>query len=892
MLSITDIYKINIYDRYHDLKKLNKNDYDNYELAKIFEYYTCIQLFEEYNKIFYEYSDINPTFKEDNNMSQTDTGIDCCDLDNTIVQCKLRSNCLGWSECGTFFGSQNMYDAKQKKIIVRWENMILARNDCQISNHLVERKNNNMFYDKVYNKMVLLQYCEELSISKLYNKPIDFTLRDYQKECIDLVYNTENIIISLPTGTGKAKIIVHALHKNTKYLILVPRIILMEQLKEEIILHNNDLRLKIQCIGDGNDIYDESKDITICIFNSINIIEKYVDQYNKIFIDEAHHIYKPAIYSSDDIINNKGYIEKIKKLSIYKNNVCLSATIDKMNNFVYYHKDIREMIDTNYLCDYIITIPIFSNIVSDTDVCKNLIENYRNIIIYCSTQSNGVEVNRLMNEWLPGCSKYIDCYTTKKERNIILQEYKDGTLPFLVNVKVLVEGFDAPITKGVCFMHLPKNKTALIQIIGRALRKHPTKLIANIILPFSTDNDEHDICKFLKILAMNDSRICKSYKNKKLGGYINIKYAEQIDNTSEFRYNKIYNSVGILINIKDEWITRLDECQVYFDKYNRRPNSNNEDKYIKLLGEWLTHQIRTSKTGWNNERQELWNSFYNKNYDIIDRWYIMLSKVIEYIQRTGLKPCSCEIDHEVGLLGNWLNNNLTKASKANKWDDHKKATWNEFTKNYSKFCIKKDDMWFIKLEKVKTFFIDNGCRPRSNANDISQFDMNAWLNEQVKKYNTLDKWDKRKIQAIEGLINMYPESFKSDEEIWIDTLNKVDNFMTMNNKKPLDMTQWIHYQMNGKEDKNWTPKTLLLWKEFYDKHKPLLVTAVEFWINRLEEIITYIKLHNNRPFYTENRILARWLCNQKTSYKNPSNKWVPEQKDRWRAFIKEYGKFL
>jgi hypothetical protein len=59
-------YLINIFERYSDLKKSNKQELDNYDLCKIFEYYTCIKLSEEYNKLFYEYNDIDPTFKEQN----------------------------------------------------------------------------------------------------------------------------------------------------------------------------------------------------------------------------------------------------------------------------------------------------------------------------------------------------------------------------------------------------------------------------------------------------------------------------------------------------------------------------------------------------------------------------------------------------------------------------------------------------------------------------------------------------------------------------------------------------------------------------------------------------------------------------------------------------------
>ena len=103
-------YKINIYERYTDLKKSNKQEFDNNDLWKIFEYYSCIKLSEEYNRPFYEYDDIDPTFKEINNMSRNDTGIDCSDLENSIVQCKLRKHSLTWKECATFFGSQVIFN--------------------------------------------------------------------------------------------------------------------------------------------------------------------------------------------------------------------------------------------------------------------------------------------------------------------------------------------------------------------------------------------------------------------------------------------------------------------------------------------------------------------------------------------------------------------------------------------------------------------------------------------------------------------------------------------------------------------------------------------------------------------------------------------------------------
>ena len=69
--------------------------------------------------------------------------------------------------------------------------------------------------------------------------------------------------------------------------------------------------------------------------------------FKKIFIDEAHHIYKPEIYYDDeddideDEEDNDTYIDIIKSLKRFNNNIYLSATIDnvKDDNFIYYKKD-------------------------------------------------------------------------------------------------------------------------------------------------------------------------------------------------------------------------------------------------------------------------------------------------------------------------------------------------------------------------------------------------------------------------------------------------------------------------------------------------------------------------------------------------------------------------
>ena len=157
-MDIKDKYNLYIYNKYKDLLNAKKStELDNNDLCKIFEYYSCIKLSEEYKTFFYEYADIDPEFKELNQMTKTDTGIDCCNLIDTIVQCKLRKNTLTWEDCATTFGSMNMYDEKLKDIIVRWKKLIITRNnDCKLSKNLKDKY--RLFIDKPYNRDELIKF--------------------------------------------------------------------------------------------------------------------------------------------------------------------------------------------------------------------------------------------------------------------------------------------------------------------------------------------------------------------------------------------------------------------------------------------------------------------------------------------------------------------------------------------------------------------------------------------------------------------------------------------------------------------------------------------------------------------------------------------------------------
>ena len=421
------------------------------------------------------------------------------------------------------------------------------------------------------------------------------------------------------------------------------------------------------------------------------------------------------------------------------------------------------MINKNYLCDYTINIPIFTNDPTNKNICEYLLKEYRNIIIYCNSQKEGKNINDLLNKLQKKSSGYIDCNTPKKKRKEIIEKYKIGELPFLVNVRILVEGFDAPITKGVCFMHLPSSKTTLIQIIGRALRLHNEKTYAKIILPFSSKNDETSITNFMKVMAKNDSRIKQSFENKKLGGYISIEKQNNIDDNEKdddiddneedinFKYDLIFDSMGIMKNYEEIWLKRLEEVKEYIDEYKKTPSTKDKDT---KLGMWISHQKKNYKKNTkimsNTEIYKLWTEFINdekyKKYFLSNEeiWNLNLEEVKEYIDEYKKTPLTKDKDNKIKTLGKWISHQKENYKKKKFCMSNTEIykLWTEFINDekYKKYFLSNEEIWLKRLEEeVKEYINKYNKTPSSGSKDKKIKTLGMWISNQKRNYKTNTK---------------------------------------------------------------------------------------------------------------------------------------------------------
>jgi len=586
------------------------------------------------------------------------------------------------------------------------------------------------------------------------------------------------------------------------------------------------------------------------------------------------------------------------------------------------------MIDLKYLCDYQIHVPIFNDDPTNKNICQHLLKNYRNIIIYCNSQKEGKLFNKLMNELQLNSSEYIDCNTSKKSRDNIIEKYKNGEIPFLVNVRILVEGFDAPITKGVCFLHLPTNKTTLIQIIGRCLRLHPTKIIANIILPFSSIEDEKNICNFLKVISKNDSRIKKSFENKQIGGYISIENEsyndESINDSIMFKYNMIYNSFGILINRNEIWIQKLNEVKTYIDTNNKRPSSTDKNIKIKQLTNW----IRTQQTNYpkkeyimtNEEIYNLWTEFINDpNYTVYfqsneDNWKNILNEVKAYIDTNSKRPSSKDKEIKIKQLAEWISTQQKNYPKKEKIMANEEIynLWTEFINdpNYTVYFQSNEYNWKIILNEVKIYIDSNNKRPSTIDKNIKIKQLGSWLSTQQTNYKK-----KEHIMANEEIYNLWTEFindpnytvyFQSNEDNWKNVLNEVKTYIDTNNKRPAQtdkdikikqIANWICYQQT-----NYKKKTEIManeeiyniWTEFINdpNYTVYFQSNEDNWKNILNEVKIYIDTNNIRPSQTDKDIkikqLAKWIGHQQTNYKKKEQIMSNEEiYNLWTEFIND-----
>jgi hypothetical protein len=297
-------------------------------------------------------------------------------------------------------------------------------------------------------------------------------------------------------------------------------------------------------------------------------------------------------------------------------------------------------------------------------------------------------------------------------------------LAFVVNVRVLSVGFDAPITRGVCFVSMPASQTQIIQVIGRCLRVHPDKQCAQVILPLvaGPEGEDKRARDFMRVLAQNDARVAQALRNRG-APYVSVRRASRADadgsegsvedegeqNAAGLLYTAVYDATGA--SLTDAWSTRFDELVAFHAANGTLPPHRAQHGRIPSfskqggLGKWMSVQRRGRDTMNAQRKARLdalpWWVWSVRATPVIVGWDARFDGLVAYHAEHG----RCPPFSTQGGLGQWVGTQRTKretmeAERKAKLDALGWWVWDTL-----------DTAWSTKFDELVAFYGANGRLP-------------------------------------------------------------------------------------------------------------------------------------------------------------------------------------
>jgi superfamily II DNA or RNA helicase len=225
--------------------------------------------------------------------------------------------------------------------------------------------------------------------------------------------------------------------------------------------------------------------------------------------------------------------------------------------------------------------------------------------------------------------------------------------------------------------------------------------------------------------------------------------------------------------------------------------------------------------------------------------------------------------------------------------------------------------WDEKLEWVKRYIDENGKLPSQKSPNLEEKSYNKWLSHQQTRYRKKEFIMKNEEvrKKYYNFINdpIYKKYFTSNEEDWINTLEKIKKYYKDHNEMPTynnedneikTLYNWLssqkdNYKTNDNIMKNKNYKKL--WEDFIKDaaYKKYFMTYEDKWNNSFEEVKKYIDINKKRPSEVNKdkqiASLGKWISSQQLNYRRNIKSMNNEtNKKLWEDFIKnsKYSKYF
>jgi superfamily II DNA or RNA helicase len=350
-----------------------------------------------------------------------------------------------------------------------------------------------------------------------YTSENKFSLRDYQKECLEAIYEgyrrgIRRALVSLPTGSGKTVIFSEFpryFRMKKQMIVLAHRAELLDQAKEKITRANPDLRVEIEQAGrtasPESDVIIASVP-TLGREDSKRLAALDPERFFLIIVDEAHH---STAETYKRILEYLGVFQPDTRKLL----VGFTATpkrgdgvgLNEVYQEIVYSKPLPDMIKDGFLS------PVAGyRVETDVDLTRvktrmgDFVTSQLSSAVNIEARNN--IITEVYNDYLKGKKALCFCVDVAhalsvatsfkghginaeaitgdmdtQRRGEILKSFSKGDIDVLANCMVLTEGYDEPSVEGIILARPTKSSLLYTQMIGRGTRLHPGKENVTVI---------------------------------------------------------------------------------------------------------------------------------------------------------------------------------------------------------------------------------------------------------------------------------------------------------------------------------------------------------------------------------------------------------------------------
>lgn len=346
-----------------------------------------------------------------------------------------------------------------------------------------------------------------------------FTLRPYQREAVDATLrhfrqSDESAVIVLPTGAGKSLVIAELARLARRRILVLTHV---KELVEQNHAKYQSYGLEGGIFSAGLNRKESHHQVTFASVQSVSAnLDQFRDEYSLVIIDECHRVsgeetsqYQRIIKllrQQNDSLKVLGLTATPYRLAMgwiyrYHYRGFVRSEEEKPFEHCIYELPLSYMINRGYLTrPELVNAAVaqydFSALPRDRfgeyaekdvnqllgkhkRVTRAIIEQVmelaakrKGVMIFAATVDHAREITTYLPEHE---TALVTGATDLKDRDQLIQRFKQRQLKYLVNVSVLTTGFDAPHVDVIAILRPTQSVSLYQQIVGRGLRLDEAK---------------------------------------------------------------------------------------------------------------------------------------------------------------------------------------------------------------------------------------------------------------------------------------------------------------------------------------------------------------------------------------------------------------------------------